>query len=46
MKKIKEKAMRRCKRCGRILRNPKAVELGYGLCCFKKLSFIKLKSLF
>lgn len=45
-KKIKkEKMLGRCKRCGRILKNPEAIKLGYGLKCFKKLSCVKLKSL-
>lgn len=42
----KEKAFSRCKRCGRILRNPEAVKIGYGICCFKKLFTMRLKPLF
>jgi len=29
--------MVRCKRCGRILKNPKTVEVGYGNLCYKKM---------
>lgn len=47
-KKIKEKkeeVLGRCKRCGRILKNPDAVKVGYGHCCFRKLFIVKLKPL-
>lgn len=46
-KKIKKKKnyLGRCKRCGRILKNPEAVRLGYGSVCFNKLFPVKLKPL-
>ena len=45
-KKIKkEKMLGRCKRCGRVLKNPEAVKLGYGSHCYRKLFIIKLKPL-
>lgn len=46
-KKIKKnELLGRCKRCGRILRNPDAVKIGYGSHCYKKLFIVKLKPLF
>lgn len=30
----------KCKRCGRELKNEKAIELGHGLTCAKKLGLI------
>jgi len=36
-----------CKRCGRKLKNPKSIEVGYGTSCYKKvLAESSLKSLF
>ncbi len=35
--------MNRCKRCYKILKNKKSIELGYGLSCAKKLGLIKSK---
>lgn len=35
-----------CRRCGRRLKNPKAIKLGYGSSCFKKIGIIKLENLF
>ena len=35
-----------CKRCGRRLKNPVAIKLGYGSACFKKIGIIKLENLF
>lgn len=46
MKKTKEKAIGRCKRCGRVLKNPDAIKIGYGHHCYRKLFIVKLKSLF
>ena len=28
----------KCKRCGRILKNKKSIELGFGATCFKKIN--------
>lgn len=37
----------RCKRCNRILKSQKAIELGYGSFCYKKiLDFKRYKKLF
>lgn len=37
----------RCKRCNRILKSQKAIELGYGSFCYKKIiDFNRYKKLF
>lgn len=33
----------KCKRCGRTLKNPKSIKLGYGLVCAKKEGIITKK---
>ena len=42
-----EQNIPRCRRCGRKLKNPEAIALGFGVTCYKKfLSQPKLKPLF
>lgn len=33
---VEDQHVVRCRRCHRILKNPKHIELGYGLTCYKK----------
>lgn len=33
--------MKYCKRCGRQLKNPESIELGYGPVCYKKMLLSK-----
>lgn len=43
----KNKAITICRRCGRRLKDPKSIELGFGITCYKKhLAEIPQKRLF